>query len=85
MIALAGVGDANLGQWQEWTGFAFHVRRRLTAEEQAITGDAIDCRGTDEWQKRYDAMKDKLPAPALGMAIQEKERPQCQTTRTTRR
>jgi hypothetical protein len=46
--ALAGVGDASLGEWTEWTGYAFHVRRRLSDEEQEPIGEAVDIRGTPE-------------------------------------
>lgn len=56
---LAGVGDARLGQWEEFTGYALHLRRRLTQEEEAAVGPAIDLRGTDEWQRRLEAT---LPA-----------------------
>jgi hypothetical protein len=35
--ALRGVGDASQGEWEEWTGYAFHVRRRLSeAESRAM-------------------------------------------------
>ncbi|HZR50090.1 MAG TPA: hypothetical protein VFB06_11280 [Streptosporangiaceae bacterium] len=38
---LAGVGDASLGEWREWTGKAFHIRRRLTAREQRAVGTVV--------------------------------------------
>jgi len=47
-MALNGVGDPRLGEWEEWTGFAFHVRRRLTAREQRSVGPVVDIRGTSE-------------------------------------
>lgn len=52
-ILLEGVGDASLGQWEEYTGYAFHLRRRLSSSEQSKVGDAIDTRGTPEQEKRW--------------------------------
>lgn len=52
--ALEGVGDPH-HQWEQWTGRAFHVRRRLTPEEQEFVGPAIDIRGTDEYARRLAA------------------------------
>ena len=46
--ALAGVGDPKLGEWEEWSGKAFHIRRRLTPEEELLTGPVVDIRGTQE-------------------------------------
>lgn len=68
---LAGVGDKDGGEWHEWTGYAIHVRRRLTVEEQASIGDALDCRGTEEGQRRFDAVKAILPVAALKIAEEE--------------
>ncbi len=45
--ALSGVGD-EARQWEQARPAAFHLRRRLTAAEEAITGPAIDYRGTAE-------------------------------------
>lgn len=59
--ALQGVGDTSLGQWEHWTGNAYHVRRRLTREEQERVGDAIDIRGTPEADKRRAAVQRFLP------------------------
>lgn len=50
--ALEGVGDPKLGEWKEWTGYAFHVRRRLSADEQRQVGPVVDVRGTLEGQHR---------------------------------
>ena len=72
MLALSGVGDRTRGQWFEWTGRAFHVRRRLSEREGTLVGPAIDCRGTDEWQRRYDVAAPELPAALLPMALQER-------------
>lgn len=50
MKALEGVGDAGLGEWEERGQDAYHVRRRLTVEEQAPIGGACDIRGSREAQ-----------------------------------
>lgn len=68
--ALAGVGDESK-QWEEWTGRAFHIRRRLTAAEQAEVGDAVDCRGTKEGQQRFEAVRRDLPPLAIRLAMEE--------------
>jgi hypothetical protein len=59
--ALRGVGDPLAGEWEEWTGKAFHVRRRLTEDEAEAIGEAIDIRGTPEYEKRIDRMRPMLP------------------------
>ena len=62
---LAGVGDAALGEWREWTGAAFHVRRRLSAAEESRTGPVEDVRRTPEALRRAAALGDLLRlAPA---------------------
>lgn len=61
MEALAGVGDASKGEWQEWSGHAYHLRRRLSADEQARIGDAVDVRGTPEEARRLNAARAYLP------------------------
>lgn len=60
--ALAGVGDASRGEWEEWSGRAYHLRRRLSADEQAQVGDAVDVRGTGEEARRLQAARAYLPA-----------------------
>lgn len=60
--ALAGVGEEALGQWEEWTGSAYHIKRRLTRKEQQSVGQPKDIRGTLEQQKRIEAVKRYLPA-----------------------
>jgi hypothetical protein len=62
LAALAGVGDTGQ-EWEEWTGRAFHLRRRLTAEEENITGPVLDVRGTEEGRRRADRMRRILPSP----------------------
>lgn len=56
-----GVGDEASGQWEEYTGKAFHIRRRLTVEEQASIGEAIDIRGTKEAMNRINAVRIVVP------------------------
>jgi hypothetical protein len=50
--ALEGVGAASMGEWHEWTGAAYHVRRRLTDQEQARVGAVVDVRGSAEAAQR---------------------------------
>jgi hypothetical protein len=59
--ALEGVGDEITGQWEEYTGKAFHVRRRLTNEEQKPIGVAVDVRGTPEAIHRINAIRIVMP------------------------
>lgn len=48
---LAGRGDPALGEWREWSGRVFHLRRRLSVAEWAHVGPAVDIRGSAEaWQ-----------------------------------
>jgi hypothetical protein len=54
--ALFGLGDASLGEWREWTGFAFHLRRRLNTAEAARVGPVRDIRGTTEARTRAAAL-----------------------------
>ena len=69
--ALIGVGDATVGEWEEYTGYAYHLRRRLTDAEQAQgVGEARDLRGTPEARIRYGRMSplcQKLAAQELGI------------------
>jgi hypothetical protein len=59
---LAGVGDAGLGEWHEWSGKAYHVRRRLSEDEQKLVGPVIDIRGTVEATMRLMPVQRILPA-----------------------
>jgi len=59
--ALAGVGDTNAGEWEDWTGRAFHLRRRLTDVEQVQVGDVLDIRGTKEAEARRALVLRFLP------------------------
>jgi hypothetical protein len=56
-MALGGVGDATRGEWEEWTGYAFHIRRRLSAREQRSVGDVVDVRGTPEASRRLSTIR----------------------------
>ena len=64
--ALQGVGDMDRGQWEEWSGFAYHVRRRLSKDEQMLTGDVIDVRGTPDVEVRYKEVEPYLPPGMKG-------------------
>jgi hypothetical protein len=59
--ALEGVGAKELGEWEEWTGRAFHIRRRLSAEEEAITGPVVDIRGTKDALERVERLLQASP------------------------
>lgn len=61
-LELSGVGDASLGEWTERSPHAFHLRRRLSADEQLLVGDVVDVRGIDEGRSRFLAMRAYLPA-----------------------
>lgn len=67
---LAGVGDRSQ-EWHEWSGYAYHVRRRLTPEEQLAVGDVMDLRGTLEGLARFEAVKDRINAGCVRLAHEE--------------
>lgn len=71
MRALHGVGSRERGEWHDWTGKAYHVRRRLNAKEQAIVGDVLDIRGKPEAIERFAAIQSVLPQQAAEMALVE--------------
>lgn len=60
---LLGVGDASLGEWEEFNDElrVFHLKRRLSAKEQETVGDAIDIRNTPEQEKRWLKVRQYLP------------------------
>lgn len=60
--ALDGVGSVLRGEWEEWTGNAYHVRRRLSEAEEAHVGPVVDVRGTAEAERRYTRAQRFLPA-----------------------
>lgn len=68
---LEGFGDASLGEWTEDRPRAFHVRRRLNAQEQERIGDAIDLRATGEGFARLQDVLPMLPEAAVSMAKEE--------------
>jgi hypothetical protein len=67
---LAGVGDMG-AEFHEWTGYAYHLRRRLATEEQAAIGPAVDCRGTEEGVRRYNAVRSMLSSAGIALAMEE--------------
>ena len=70
-IALAGVGDSSLGQWEEDRPKAFHLRRRLSAKEALLVGPVIDIRGTKEAVRRMRVLKKQVPQFPLDMILEE--------------
>jgi len=65
---LEGVGDASAGEWRDWTGRAFHLRRRLSAREARTVGPVLDIRRTREAvmrAQRLGALLQLAPAQAL--------------------
>lgn len=71
MRALHGVGSRERGEWHDWTGTAYHVRRRLNAKEQAKVGDVLDVRGKPEAMERFAAIQSLLPQRAVEIAMEE--------------
>lgn len=71
MRSLHGVGSRERGEWHDWTGKAYHVRRRLSAKEQLQVGEVLDVRGTAEAMERFAAIKSVLPQRAAEMALEE--------------
>jgi hypothetical protein len=59
---LDGVGDPAAGEWEDPRDGVFHLRRRLTVDEQATVGPAVDIRGTWEATKRHRRVARWLPA-----------------------
>ena len=51
LVALSGLGDWR-HEWHEWSGAAYHVRRRLTETEADSVGPVRDIRRTVEAQVR---------------------------------
>jgi hypothetical protein len=59
--ALAGVGDATLGEWREVGDVAVHLRRRLSDAEARIVGPVVDVRRTAEGRRREQRMRSFVP------------------------
>jgi hypothetical protein len=57
---LAGLGDPLAGEWREWSGTAFHIRRRLTVAEAEAVGPVRDIRGTAEAAERVARLPRRL-------------------------
>lgn len=60
--ALTDVGNAALGEYEEYSGRAFHLRRRLSLAERALVGEVVDVRGTPEGERRLRPVRHLLPA-----------------------
>jgi hypothetical protein len=69
---LRGVGARGRGEWGGFTGYAYHLRRRLSAEEERRVGPAVDIRGTDEARMRRDLLLADIP-PAMAALLPEEE------------
>jgi hypothetical protein len=72
--ALRGVGLMTL-QWEQNRSEAYHVRRRLTPEEQTLVGEAVDIRGTAEARERVQRALSLLPAAVIEFAYEEIQLP----------
>jgi hypothetical protein len=72
---LQGVGDASLGEWHEFTGKAYHIRRRLDKGEELIIGSPVDLRQTDEATRRLRAMQPFANRILEELAMQEMKSP----------
>lgn len=70
-LALNHVGENARKDIHEWTGYAFHIRRRLTPKEQAGVGEAVDLRKSGEGYARLRAIRDLLPSQAIALARRE--------------
>jgi hypothetical protein len=64
------VGDAFLGEWEEYSGYAFHIRRRLDAAEQAVIGEVCDIRGTPEARRRLRSVRKMIERSGHRQAIE---------------
>ncbi len=73
--ALAGVGDASLGEWRETGMVAYHIKRRLSVRECIEYGlSMIDMRGTPEGRQRLAKLFRRHPhAQRYAVAIGEWE------------
>ena len=67
---LAGVGNAQLGEWREVGDRAVHLRRRLSLEEAALVGPVVDVRGSWEHSKRVNRIRRYLPAAMRDLAAE---------------
>lgn len=60
LTELDGLGDPAAGEWHEWSGTTYHVRRRLSADEQRLVGPAVDIRHTLEASVRAAELRGLL-------------------------
>lgn len=67
---LQGVGVPEL-QWEQDRSVAYHIRRRLTPEEQQSVGEVKDLRGTFEGGMRYREALKVLPPELRWVAENE--------------
>ena len=72
---LDGFGDVNLGEWTERGELAFHLRRRLSLQEQKLVGEAIDLRNSEEGVVRLAKANLWMPRQFLPMAAGELGKP----------
>lgn len=80
LAELDGLGDPGLGEWREWSGAAFHLRRRLSPDEERRVGPAVDVRHTPEAVRRAAALGDRLallPQHVLDQEIGPSGRARC--------
>lgn len=66
-----GRGDPRRGEWEEMGGKAFHLRRRLTAEEEGLVGPVVDVRGTEEAIRRASLVGDRLRLAPVEVLAEE--------------
>jgi len=59
---LNGLGDKNFSEWHDDRAQAYHVRRRLSYNEEQVVGVVVDLRGTYEG---HDIAKTFLGSVAL--------------------
>jgi hypothetical protein len=67
---LKGVGDPDMGQWEEMSDKAYHVRRRVTPQE-APGLTVVDVRKTQEALERFEQMRLYLPRQLIPRALEE--------------
>lgn len=67
----AGAGSPALGEWQEQSLVAYHLRRRLSAAEQERVGPAVDIRGQPEALARVRAIGPAVRLVPPGMIAAE--------------
>jgi hypothetical protein len=70
MRVLDGVGDRK-HEWEEWTGKAYHIRRRMAVHEAQHIGCATDMRRTAEARKRAMEMGPHLARIPRDMLSEE--------------